>query len=74
MSHHTFAVGRGRPMPLGVTYHPEGHNFALMCRHGTKVVLVVLPEEGNEPLAEIQLDPRRNRTGDIWHIRVSGLP
>ena len=29
---------------------------------------------GNKPLAEFDLDPRRNRTGDHWHVRVHGLP
>jgi len=72
---HTFSTGRGRPMPLGTTAAPDGHNFALLCRHGTKVTLVILPEDGgNKPLAEFQLDPKRNRTGDHWHIRVAGLP
>jgi len=71
----TFTTGRGRPLPLGTTPTVDGHNFALLCRHGTRVTLVVLPEEGgNVPLAEIPLNPRKNRTGDHWHIRVAGLP
>jgi glycogen operon protein len=50
-------------------------NFALLCRHGTEVHLVVYPLDGNyQPLAEIPLNPRFNRTGDHWHITVSGLP
>ncbi len=71
----TFATGRGRPLPLGTTIGPDGHNFALLCRHGTRVTLVILPEEGgNEPLTEIPLHPKQNRTGDHWHVRVGGLP
>jgi glycogen operon protein len=71
----TFTTGRGRPLPLGTTVAPDGHNFALLCRHGTRVTLVVLPEAGgNTPLGEFPLHPRKNRTGDHWHIRVSGLP
>jgi isoamylase len=70
-----FRTSRGRPLPLGSSITPDGANFALLCRHGTSVTLVILPEEGgNKPLAEIRLDPRRNRTGDHWHIRVDGLP
>jgi glycogen operon protein len=62
-------------MPLGVTSAVDGHNFALLCRHGTRVTLVVLPESGGKtPLAEFSLHPKQNRTGDHWHIRVSGLP
>jgi glycogen operon protein len=71
----TFPTGRGRPLPLGVAPGPDGYNFALLCRHGTHVSLVILPREGGrEPLAEIPLHPRQNRTGDHWHIRVAGLP
>ncbi|MFO0824882.1 MAG: hypothetical protein U0792_17480 [Gemmataceae bacterium] len=71
----TFATGRGRPLPLGATAGPDGHNFALLCRHGTQVTLVILPEDGNsKPLAEIPLDSKHHRTGDHWHIRVVGLP
>jgi glycogen operon protein len=71
----TFATGRGRPLPLGVTPGPDGHNFALLCRHGTRVTLVILPEAGGSaPLAEIPLHPKQNRTGDHWHVRVAGLP
>jgi hypothetical protein len=35
-----------------------------------------LPSCHRDPgtLSEIVLDPRRNRTGDHWHIRVDGLP
>ncbi|HJZ59453.1 MAG TPA: glycogen debranching enzyme, partial [Gemmataceae bacterium] len=70
-----FRTSRGRPLPLGVTPTPGGVNFALLCRHGTTVVLVILPDNGgNTPLDEIRLDPRKNRTGDHWHVRVDGLP
>ena len=70
-----FPTGRGRPLPLGTTVGPDGHNFALLCRHGTHVTLVILPEHGgDEPLAEFVLHPQKNRTGDHWHIRVMGLP
>ncbi len=70
-----FTTGRGRPLPLGVTPGADGHNFALLCRHGTRVKLVILPGDGRgEPLAEFALHPTKNRTGDHWHIRVAGLP
>jgi glycogen operon protein len=52
----------------------DGINFVLLCRHGTAVTLVLYDMEHEEPQTEIPLDPRRNRTGDHWHIRVSGLP
>jgi glycogen operon protein len=61
-------------LPLGATAVADGVNFAILCRHGTAVWLVLLPLEGDQPLAEIALDPWKNRTGNHWHICVSGLP
>jgi glycogen operon protein len=49
-------------------------NFVLLCRHGTAVWLILYPLEGEQPLAEIALDPSKNRTGYHWHILVAGLP
>jgi isoamylase len=61
-------------LPLGATALFEGVNFSLLCRHGTAVSLVVYPVRGEDVLAEIPLDPRKNRTGNHWHIQVVGLP
>ncbi|MBX9626846.1 MAG: glycogen debranching protein GlgX [Gemmataceae bacterium] len=69
-----FPTSRGVPLPLGVSPAPDGLNFALLCRHGTDVTLVILPEAGGRPLAEIDLHGRQNRTGDHWHVQVRGLP
>ncbi len=69
-----FRTSRGRPLPLGPSLTPDGANFALLCRHGRRVTLVVLPVEGGQPLAELPLDAKKNRTGDHWHIRVHDLP
>jgi glycogen operon protein len=65
---------RGRPLPLGVTTSQQGLNFALLCRHGTSVTLVIEADDTGELIANIPLDPIKNRTGDLWHITVSGLP
>ncbi len=67
-------IARGRSLPLGATAQPDGVNFALLCRHGTSVSLVLHPLEGGDPVAEVVLHPRRNRTGDHWHVLVAGLP
>jgi len=73
---HTFRTARGRCLPLGVSAMnvADGVNFALFCRHGTAVTLVVYPEDDDQPLIELPLDPHINRTGDHWHIVVGGLP
>ena len=65
---------RGRSLPLGATALADGVNFSLLCRHGTAVTLVLYPIDAAAALAEIALDPHRNRTGDHWHILVAGLP
>src|SRR5262245_1798000 len=70
----TLRIARGRCMPLGASAQPDGVNFALLCRHGTDVFLVLYPLDGGEPLAEIALHPRRNRTGDHLHVLLAGLP
>src|SRR2546423_820611 len=67
-------VSRGRPLPLGTTPFADGINFALLCRHGTHVWLVLSPKVSNPPSAKIELPARRNRTGDHWHVLVQDLP
>jgi glycogen operon protein len=59
---------------LGASAIPDGVNFALLCRHGTSVSLVIYPLEGGDAETTVVLHPRRNRTGDHWHILVGGLP
>jgi glycogen operon protein len=70
----TLRIARGKCLPLGASAGPDGVNFALLCRHGTAVCLVIYALDGHEPLAEIALHPRRNRTGDHWHVLLAGLP
>jgi glycogen operon protein len=67
-------IARGRCLPLGASAVPDGVNFAMLSRHATSVFLSIYPLEGSDPLAEVPLHPRRNRTGDHWHVLVAGLP
>ncbi|MGA1869351.1 MAG: glycogen debranching protein GlgX [bacterium] len=64
---------RGKPLPLGVILKREGINFALFSQHSTAVTLVLFYPGMDEPLAEFPLDPRFNRTGNVWHVFVRGL-
>lgn len=60
---------------MGVSPTNDGANFALFCRHGTAVSLVLFADDGStHPIDEVPLDPRKNRTGDHWHIRLHNLP
>jgi isoamylase len=67
-------VSRGSPLPLGATPMPNGVNFALICRHGTAVTLILSEPCDGARCTEISLDDVHNRTGDHWHVRVDGLP
>ena len=64
----------GSPYPLGATLSKEGVNFSVFSRNGKKVILNLFKtQDDNEPYASIELDGKKNRTGDIWHIFVPGL-
>ncbi|MDU9049467.1 MAG: glycogen debranching protein GlgX [Candidatus Electrothrix sp. Rat3] len=70
-----FPTFSGSPQPLGATVTPAGINFALFSRHAEKVTLVLGVKDACESSRfEIPLDPKLHKTGDIWHIQVSGLP
>ncbi len=71
---HPLSVGRGHPIPLGASRVGEGINFAVISRHATAVTLVLSEPCSAETAVEIPLDPAYHRTGDHWHLRVSGLP
>ncbi|MDY6987591.1 MAG: glycogen debranching protein GlgX [Thermodesulfobacteriota bacterium] len=60
----------GKPLPLGATVTLEGVNFSVFSRHATSLSLLLFEEAGPTPAAEIVLDPKINRTGDIWHVLV----
>lgn len=68
----TTARGHGRP--FGATRHLDGINFALFSRHARSIQLVFYREGQDQPLAVLPLDPAINKTGDVWHIFVRGLP
>jgi glycogen operon protein len=68
-----FGVRRGHPLPYGASARREGVNFSVFSRHATEVSLVLFAPGEEEPVLELPLDPRTNRTGEIWHVFVEGL-
>jgi isoamylase len=68
-----FEITRGHPLPFGSSLKRDGVNFSVFSRHATGVTLVIFPSSESEQTVEFQLDPRFNRTGDIWHAFVRGL-
>lgn len=69
-----FSVKPGTPLPLGARPVAEGVNFSVFSRNAEAMILAIYatPQDG-EPILEFRLDPRMNRTGDIWHVLVHGL-
>jgi len=68
-----FGVRRGHALPLGSTVRRDGVNFAVFSRHATDVSLVLFLKGEVEPVLEVPLDGRTNRTGDVWHVLVLGI-
>ena len=69
----TFEIKRGHPWPLGTTLVREGVNFAVISGSAKIVSLVIYSKCSTTPLIEFPLDPRINKTGDIWHAHITGL-
>ncbi len=65
-----YSLSSGRPDPLGATFDGDGVNFALFSANADLVELCLFTEDGSAERARI---PLRERDGDVWHIRVSGL-
>ena len=70
----TFTTKRGHCRPFGATPSPDGINFAVFSRHAERVHLMLYRDGVEGPIAELPLDPNENKTGDVWHVLVGGLP
>jgi len=69
-----WATVEGLPFPLGATWIEEDQafNFALYSKHADSVVLMLYA--ANDPVNPVvvhPLDYLRNKSGRIWHCRVS---
>ena len=64
----------GVPLPLGPYARGKGVNFAFFSRNASRVRLELFdhPEEATAARV-IDLDPARNRTGDVWHVWIEGI-
>ncbi len=64
----------GAPIPLGVTWIEEeqANNFAIYSKHAHRVTLLIYREEDTtKPSFIYDLDYLRNKSGRIWHCRLS---
>jgi isoamylase len=69
-----FLVSHGYPLPFGVSKHTHGMNFSVFSKHATAVCLCLFKPQEELPCVEIALDPKKNKTGDVWHIFVESIP
>jgi len=68
-----FGIRRGHPLPYGAAARRDGVNFSVFSKHATAVTLVLFLPGEEEPVLELPLDSRTNRTGDVWHVFVEGI-
>ena len=64
----------GSPWPLGNSLTSRGVNFVLAAPGADRIELL-LYSNGNDrsPERVIELDGRRHRSGDYWHVEVEGV-
>ena len=64
----------GSPSPLGASWHEGSRswNFALYSKHATRVTLLLYgADEFFTPLRAIEFNYLTNKSGRVWHCRVS---
>ena len=71
---HYLCLDRGHAAPLGATQIRDHVNFAIFSQHATDVWLGIFEAGATEPYTEFKFNPEWNRTGNVWHMALSGLP
>jgi glycogen operon protein len=70
----SYRLYQGSPHPFGSTVQSDGVNFSLYSSTATNVKLLIFNKPDDlEPLIEISLDTKDNRSFNIWHIFVEGV-
>ena len=65
---------QGKASPLGAKLSRDGVNFSIFSRNAKEIVLHLFENvEDSDPIISYKLDPQINKTGDVWHVFVSGL-
>lgn len=63
----------GSSFPLGSTVYPSGVNFSVYSHSADAIELLLFDRAGDAaPARIIKLNSSNNRTGDYWHVFVSG--
>jgi len=68
-----FITAPGEPLPLGPHCVLSGVNFAVFSRNAISMTLEIYEAPTDSaPVFSYKLDPRVNKTGDIWHLLLVG--
>src|SRR5690242_9079873 len=70
----TWAQVEGTPLPLGATWIEEekAFNFSIHAEHAESVALLLYSADDLvSPVLTFQFDFIRNKSGRIWHCRLS---
>lgn len=67
-------ISGGSPYPYGATIENESVNFAIYIKNASEVSLYFFIDNTPYLYKEIDLDPLLNKTGEVWHVRIRGLP
>lgn len=67
-------ISAGKPLDFGTLVTKEGVYFSTYSRNATAIFLELFDTpESDTPSHTIELNPKENKTGDIWHVFVEGL-
>jgi len=64
----------GAPTPMGCSITGKGKNFAIFSDHPGSLELILFTETSQNIMISIPLDSSTNKSGEIWHIEIIGLP
>ncbi|MCB1111146.1 MAG: glycogen-debranching protein [Chlamydiales bacterium] len=67
-------TSKGVPEPYGTSVLGDGINFAVYTKLATHVTLSLYDYDSGNLLADFPLDPNVNKTSNVWHICIHGLP
>lgn len=70
-----FQVSEGHPSPFGATPRDGGVNFAVYAGNAvsaTLCLMTVADLEEDKVTEQISLDPLTNKTGNVWHVFLTG--
>lgn len=69
-----YPVRNGSAAPLGASRMGALTNFSLFSQHATGVTLCLFSPGATHPFLSLELNPKTNKSTNIWHIAVEGLP